>query len=75
MTGRNQEDQEDLKKEDPHGKLAYFRVFAPKTINMLLTGEYSAHVYKNSSNKHTYNSKPNALRPTLVHDLFEKEIS
>ena len=29
---------------------------------------------KNSSNKLTYNSKPNALRPTPVHDLFEKEI-
>ena len=30
---------------------------------------------KSSSNKLTYNSKPNALRPTPVHDLFEKEIS
>ena len=37
MTGRNQEDQADLKKEDPHGNLAYFRVFASNTINMLLT--------------------------------------
>ena len=46
MTGRNQEDQADLKKEDPHGNLAYFRVFASNTIKMLLTGEYSVHVYK-----------------------------
>ena len=46
MTGRNQEDQADLKKKDPHGNLAYFRVFASNKINMHLTGECSAHVYK-----------------------------
>ena len=46
MTGRNQEDQADEEKEDPHGNSAYFRVFASNTINMLLTGEYSVHVYR-----------------------------
>ena len=47
MTGRNQEDQADLKKKDPHGNLAYLiRMFAFNTVNMLLTGEYSVHVYK-----------------------------
>ena len=46
MTGRNREDQADLKKEDPHGNLVDFWVFASNTVNMILTGEYSVHVYK-----------------------------
>ena len=46
MTERNQEDQADLKDEDPHGNLAYFQVFVSNTIDVLLTGEYSVHVHK-----------------------------
>ena len=29
-----------------YGNLAYFRMLASNTINMLLTGEYFVHVYK-----------------------------